>query len=135
MRRSTVFWGLLALSFGLSSCAAVEVHMPEPSEGAVIFNQNCASCHGVNADIATRDLAVKAPDLTRITKRHAGTFPRAVVLSQIDGYGRGRVGAEQMPEFGALLEGDLVPIKVDGVFTPTPRPLAALLTYLESIQS
>ena len=56
------------------------------------------------------------------------------MLSQIDGYGRGRVGAEQMPEFGALLEGPLVPVAVDDVFTPTPRPLAALLAYLEAIQ-
>lgn len=135
MRTATVFWGLLALSFGLSSCAAVDVHMPKPSEGAALFNQNCAACHGTDADLASSDLATRAPDLTRITQRHAGTFPRAIVLSQIDGYGRGRVGAEQMPEFGALLEGDLVPIEVDGVFTPTPRPLAALLTYLESIQS
>jgi hypothetical protein len=40
-----------------------------------------------------------------------------------------------MPEFGALLEGDTVPVDVgDGVLTPTPRPLAALLAYLESIQ-
>jgi hypothetical protein len=40
-----------------------------------------------------------------------------------------------MPEFGLLLEGDTVPVDVgDGVFTPTPRPLAALLVYLESIQ-
>jgi hypothetical protein len=39
-----------------------------------------------------------------------------------------------MPQFGALLQGDLVPVEVDGVLTPTPRPLAALLSYLESIQ-
>lgn len=42
---------------------------------------------------------------------------------------------KEMPEFGALLEGDTVPVDVgDGVLTPTPRPLAALLAYLESIQ-
>jgi len=28
----------------------------------------------------------------------------------------------------------LVPVELDGVFTPTPRALAGLLTYLESIQ-
>jgi hypothetical protein len=39
-----------------------------------------------------------------------------------------------MPEFGALLEGETVPVEVDGTLTPTPRPLAALLAYLESIQ-
>ncbi len=56
------------------------------------------------------------------------------MLSQIDGYGHGGVTPEIMPEFGALLEGELVPVDVEGTLTPTPRPLAALLAYLESIQ-
>jgi hypothetical protein len=30
---------------------------------------------------------------------------------------------------------DTVPVEVDGILTPTPRSLAALLAYLESIQS
>jgi hypothetical protein len=57
------------------------------------------------------------------------------VLSVIDGYDRTGLPGKEMPEFGALLEGDTVPVDVgDGVLTPTPRPLAALLAYLESIQ-
>jgi hypothetical protein len=64
-----------------------------------------------------------------------GTFPRARVLSVIDGYDRTGLPGHDMPEFGLLLEGDTVPVDVgDGVLTPTPRPLAALLAYLESIQ-
>ena len=39
-----------------------------------------------------------------------------------------------MPEFGPAMADDLVPLEVDGVMTPTPRALAALLSYLESIQ-
>jgi hypothetical protein len=40
-----------------------------------------------------------------------------------------------MPEFGALLEGDLIPFDSgDGILTPTPRKLVALLEYIESIQ-
>ena len=56
------------------------------------------------------------------------------MLSQIDGYSRGKSPAHVMPEFGSLLKGELVPVEVDGVLTPTPRPLAALLAYLEAIQ-
>jgi mono/diheme cytochrome c family protein len=134
MKSPVVVLSLIALSFGLSNCAPGEVDMPEPAEGAALFNQNCSACHGVDADLATRELSVGAPDLRHIATRNRGIFPRAAVLSQIDGYGRGRVGAEAMPEFGALLEGDLVPVAVDDVFTPTPRPLAALLAYLEDIQ-
>lgn len=134
MKSPIAMIGLLALGLGLTSCAPTDVDMPEPSEGAALFNQNCAACHGENADPTKRELSVAAPDLRHIATRNRGVFPRAAVLSQIDGYGRGRVGAEQMPEFGALLEGPLVPVAVDDVFTPTPRPLAALLAYLEAIQ-
>ena len=40
-----------------------------------------------------------------------------------------------MPEFGAQMSDDIVPVDIDGVLTPTPRELAALLAYLESIQT
>lgn len=116
-----------ASAAALAACAANE--MPVPQEGRALFAQDCVACHGEDAT------GKIGPDLTRITRRTGGTaFPRAAVLSQIDGYGRGRVSADIMPEFGALLEGDLVPVEVDGTLTPTPRPLAALLAYLESIQ-
>ncbi len=113
----------------------VAANMPLPSEGSAIFADNCAACHGYRA---TGDEPLVggqiAPNLTRIEERNEGVFPRARVLSQIDGYGRGKAPAEIMPQFGALLQGELVPVEVDGVLTPTPRPLAALLIYLESVQ-
>lgn len=117
----------------LAACAADD-EMPGPEEGAMLFADNCTACHEYRGQGATLAGGQVAPDLTRISARNGGEFPRARVLSQIDGYGRGKVSADIMPEFGALLEGDLVPVDVDGTLTPTPRPLAALLTYLESIQ-
>ena len=46
------------------------------------------------------------------------------------------LGAGGVPEFGELLKGDLVPLDTgDGVMTPTPRKMVALLEYLESIQA
>ncbi len=118
----------------LTACAASD-DMPEPDEGAKLFAENCTACHDYNARGGTLAGGRTAPDLTRISARNGGLFPRARILSQIDGYGRGKVPAEIMPEFGALLEGELVPVEVDGTLTPTPRPLAALLAYLESIQA
>lgn len=123
--------GLFAVLY-LSGCAVNE--MPGPDEGAMLFADNCAACHGYRAEGGELVGGQYAPELTGIAARHEGVFPRAQVLSQIDGYGRGKVSAEVMPEFGSLLEGELVPVEIDGTLTPTPRPLAALLAYLESIQ-
>ena len=73
-------------------------------------------------------------DLTRLALN--GSFDRARVLNIVDGYDRTGLPGQQMPEFGLLLSGDTVPLDTgDGVLTPTPRPLAALLVYLESIQA
>ena len=118
----------------LAACIAGQDLMPGPEEGAALFADNCTVCHDYRGEGGMLSSGVKAPDLTRIALRNGGEFPRARVLSQIDGYGRGKA-ADVMPEYGTLLEGELVPVEVDGTMTPTPRPLAALLAYLESIQA
>lgn len=123
---------------GLAVAAACAVRsMPEPSEGRAIYEASCAQCHGPTGrgDGPWAGSYDPAPaDLTRLS--HGGSFPRAEVLGTIDGYDRTGLPGKEMPEFGLLLEGPIVPVDVgDGVLTPTPRPLAALLAYLESIQS
>ena len=118
--------------------ACAEPEMPEAPEGEALFVENCALCHGASGrgdGVLAKGMRPKPTDLTVISRNAGGAFPVAAVLSQIDGYQRGPVEGAEMPEFGALLEGDLVPVETgDGVFTPTPRSLAALLAYLESIQ-
>ena len=128
---------LIALSFAglIAACATVE--MPGAPEGARLFADNCVACHGASATgdgPLAGDLRPKPADLTLISARNGGTFPRAQVLSVIDGYSKGSHPGRVMPEFGLLLNGDTVPVEVDGVLTPTPRLLAALLVYLEDIQ-
>ena len=82
-----------------------------------------------------RAMTTAPKDLTLISLRHGDSFPRAKVLSTIDGYARSDLDGPGMPEFGELLQGDLVPLDTgDGKMTPTPRKLVALLEYLESIQ-
>lgn len=118
----------------LAACAPLS--MPEPPEGQALFAENCAQCHGAagRGDGPWASAMTPRPtDLTRLAA--GGTFPRARVLSVIDGYDRTGLPGKEMPEFGLLLRGDTVPVDVgDGVLTPTPRPLAAILAYLESIQ-
>ncbi len=123
--------GLLA---ALVACSTVS--MPEAPEGQRLFAENCAQCHGSDGT-GQGPWAVgmkPAPaDLTRLSRN--GVFPRTEVLSIIDGYHRTGPDGRDMPEFGLLLQGDTVPLDTgDGLMTPTPRPLAALLIYLESIQ-
>ncbi|MDU8928879.1 c-type cytochrome [Alisedimentitalea sp. MJ-SS2] len=138
MRRLAVA-GLFGVGVA-AACALAE--MPGPDEGAALFAENCAMCHGPDArgtgELAEEirvELGRKPADLTRLAQANKGVFPRAEVLSYIDGYTRGRLPDQNMPEFGLLLEGPSVPVDSgDGVMSPAPRPLVALMVYLESIQ-
>lgn len=127
--------GLAAL-VALAACKPAE--MPGPPEGRKLFVENCAICHGpagLGDGPFARGLTPEPKNLTLIRARNGGDFPRARVLSTLDGYTRVDLPGQNMPEFGALLRGDLVPVDTgDGIPTPTPRKLAALLEYLESIQ-
>ena len=137
----------MPVSVGKVGCAAVTAlfvaacaqdEMPDAADGRALFMSNCAICHGAdgkgNGPLARS--TTKAPaDLTLVSVRNGDAFPKAEVLSTIDGYARSDLDGPNMPEFGLLLSGDLVPVDTgDGVMTPTPRKLVALLEYIESIQ-
>ncbi|WP_442974650.1 c-type cytochrome [Salipiger sp. CCB-MM3] len=130
-------WALGAAAL-LALGACMEAAMPEPADGQALFVEYCAACHGNSAKgdgpLAT-DLGVVPADLTLIAAHRGGSFPRAEVLSKIDGYTSADLDGPGMPEFGELLKGDELPLDTgDGVLTPTPRKMVALLEYLESIQ-
>jgi mono/diheme cytochrome c family protein len=124
---------------GLTVLAAcMQSEMPQPNEGRMLYADNCAQCHGPSGQGQgpwSEGMVPEPPNLTTLAAGNGGVFPRAAVLSTIDGYHRAGRPGQQMPEFGLLLEGPTVPIDTgDGVMTPTPRPLVALMAYLESIQ-
>ena len=62
--------GWVAIAGALSLTACVDTEMPGPSEGAQIFAENCAMCHGLsgtgNGAVAAM-LARSPSDLTIIT--------------------------------------------------------------------
>lgn len=128
--------GWIATMGIMVACTAND--MPDAADGQALFVENCALCHGETArgDGPLARATAKAPaDLTLIAQRGDGAFPRARIMSVIDGYARTEPVDPAMPEFGGLLVGDLIPFDSgDGIMTPTPRKLVALLEYIESIQ-
>lgn len=134
-KKMMCYGGLCAVLAALAGCT--EPSMPEASDGAAFFAENCVSCHGRSGkgDGPLASGLPKAPtDLTTLSQRNGGVFPTAEALSYI--YGDPEQGhlARVMPQFGGAMSDDLVPLDVDGVMTPTPRALAGLFAYLESIQ-
>tara|TARA_R110002049_G_scaffold23781_6_gene84740 strand:+ start:130924 stop:131337 length:414 start_codon:yes stop_codon:yes gene_type:complete len=122
---------------GVIAVACTVPSMPEAPDGAAFFADNCVSCHGTsgrgNGPVAA-GLKPAPADITLLSRSNGGSFPRARALSYI--YGDPQQGhlARVMPQFGGVMADDLVPVEVDGVMTPTPRVLAGLLAYMESIQ-
>jgi mono/diheme cytochrome c family protein len=128
-----------AAALALAGCTEEPAEMPGPQDGKALFTQYCAACHGEDGKGAgplSRRMENAPADLTLIARRNGDSFPRARIMSIIDGYARSDMTGPGMPEFGALLEGDLIPFDSgDGIQTPTPRKLVALLEYLETIQN
>lgn len=118
----------------LALAACVE---EEPVDGRTAYLDNCAACHGADGTgngPAARGLSVAPPDLTTISARNGGTFPRDAVMSTIDGYNAGDHLSGAMPEFGAGDMGETVIVENNGLGTPVPMTLLVLTDYIESLQ-
>lgn len=125
---------LLVVALGLAACVEKE----RTPTGAEDFATYCAACHGAGGKgdgPAAEGLDRKPADLTRIAARNGGEFPGTRVMAKIWGYTGGWNGASPMPQFGPLLQGDLVPYDGgDGIATPTPVRLVQIAEYLKTLQ-
>ena len=66
--------------------------------------------------------------------KNGGKFPTTRVMAQIWGYA-GAKGRGVMPDFGPMLQGEMVPYDGgDGIETPTPIRLVELAEYLKRLQ-
>jgi mono/diheme cytochrome c family protein len=111
---------------------------PAPDTGAEDFAAYCSACHGAagkgDGELAG-ELAKKPADLTVLSSKNKGVFPTTRVMAQIWGYA-GAKGRGIMPDFGPLLEGEMVPYDGgDGIETPTPIRLVQLAEYLKVLQA
>lgn len=110
----------------------------DAGRGAQLFQDSCAVCHGAGlrgdgpmAEILT----VAPPDLTRISARYGGDFPRAGMAWKIDGRDPILSHGGDMPLFGFIFsEMSQVLTSPGGQTVLTSPEMLDLLAYLESMQ-
>lgn len=127
-------WMLMIPVLALAAC----VEREKVPSGAEDFATFCSACHGAGGKgdgPAAAGLDRKPADLTGLAARNRGVFPGTRVMAKIWGYTGGRDGASPMPQFGPLLQGDLVPYDGgDGIASPTPVRLVQIAEYLKTLQ-
>lgn len=105
-KRITTAWVLsAALLIGLTGCLAPQAGDPNPSfDGARLYRENCASCHGQSGagnGPMLPHLSSPPSDLRTLSAINNGVFPRMEVMRQIDGRDISAVhGSSEMPIWG-----------------------------------
>lgn len=116
----------------LATCAP----LPEDT-GAKLFLQNCVICHGPEGRGDGRmasDLPVPPADLTAISGKNGGSFPKEQVMIAIHGY-QGQEVYGLMPSFAEAVQGPTVAWTApDGREIATPKALVSLADYIETLQ-
>ena len=112
---------------------ALSVAAAEPN-GAQLFMNHCAACHGVDGEGGGPVAAVMqttVPNLRTLAQRSGGTFPSDAVTAYIDGRQvKAAHGDRQMPIWGDVFRGP-----EQGTAQRTVRErIAALVTFLKGIQ-
>lgn len=127
---------LLTASVPISAAPQAQAKPPElanPKDGATIFKQDCAVCHGVSAHgdgPAAKDLKAQPPDLTKLAKRRGGTFPNGYVLDVLrNGVQAPAHGTVEMPVWGPMFD----TMSHDNA-TQSKLRIISLVNYLKSIQ-
>ncbi|MGO9262326.1 MAG: c-type cytochrome [Bryobacteraceae bacterium] len=111
----------------------VPVQPAATNEGADLFTQHCAACHGKDGKGGgpAAEALRKAPsDLTQIARRNNGTFPELRVTEVIEGViTMAAHGTREMPIWGTLLTGSQHDEMMGKV------RVFALMKYVEQIQA
>ena len=104
--------------------------------GAGLYQQHCASCHGMDGrgdgPVATA-LVVPPSDLTMISARRGGEFPAGELRTWIDGrLAPSAHGSREMPVWGSRLHADLA----SGEFREerVRGSIAVIVDFLATIQ-
>ncbi|MFN0190925.1 MAG: c-type cytochrome [Aestuariivirga sp.] len=107
------------------------------------FQALCSPCHGVSArgnGPAAPSLKTPPADLTQISKRYGGVFPKTLVYETIVGFNRPLAhGSYEMPVWGDVFIDEAVGDSLEIAdarrsAAEAGRRVNALVAYLESIQ-
>jgi mono/diheme cytochrome c family protein len=92
----------------LGSPAIDEIPPTYVPSGEAMYKQYCGACHGLDGKgdgPAAFTLKTPPPDLTTLTARHMGKFPREYVESILRfGPGRSAHGSSDMPTWGTIFQ-------------------------------
>ncbi len=107
-------------------------------DGEQVFNDLCATCHGLdgkgNGPMAAI-LTLQPTDLTQLSAAD-GAFPTARVVGRIDGRDPLVSHGSPMPVFGDYFEGKDTALKTaSGQPIMTSQPIVDLVSWLESLQA
>ena len=113
--------------------ASIQAPSPAPgSEGARLFQEHCAGCHGPGGTGGAPSSSLRRPpaDLTQFTARNGGVFPSERVARIIDGRDIVAHGDREMPVWGFAFRATRDGLSQDQV----AARIAAIVAYLEAIQ-
>ncbi len=148
--RESGLWILFASVLLMSAAAFGPIEAEEEEEaagfmaakGRVTFRTYCASCHGREAKgdgNLAQYLSVKPSDLTQISARRDGQFPRDEIAEIIDGRQTTRGhGSREMPVWGDVFQSPLSETERGPEEKPEDRvrrKVDELVYFLESIQA
>ena len=122
---------LCAAWFLATALPAAAANKPD---GARLFMNHCAACHGANGEgggPVAAAMQTSVPNLRTLGQRHGGTFPADAVTAYIDGRElKAAHGDRQMPIWGDVFRGP-----EQGTAERTVRErIAALVAFLKGIQ-
>ena len=134
---SIVSFCTLLLTFAYCTAAqektAQKSEVANPKDGAVIFKQDCAVCHGESAKgdgPAAKDLKARPPNLTTLAQRRGGEFPKGYVLDVLhNGVNAPAHGTVEMPVWGPIFD-----LMNRNNQAQSKLRINNLVSYLQSIQ-